>query len=156
MENVKLNTIEEAIEDFKAGNFVIVVDDEDRENEGDLIIAAEKITPEKVNFMLKHARARNWICRIRYRIILLYWVLPSLLLLINWKAVVPGFLRQTALLLSRRWPIRLLLRPLSGVLATLIHCMLRRKVCCAVPDIRRLLLIWHVWLDFIRREPLWK
>ena len=54
MENVKLNTIEEAIEDFKAGNFVIVVDDEDRENEGDLIIAAEKITPEKVNFMLKH------------------------------------------------------------------------------------------------------
>ena len=49
-------SIEEAIEDFKAGNFVIVVDDEDRENEGDLIIAAEKITPEKVNFMLKHAR----------------------------------------------------------------------------------------------------
>ncbi len=56
MEQVKLNTIEEAIEEFKAGNFVIVVDDEDRENEGDLIIAAEKITPEKVNFMLKHAR----------------------------------------------------------------------------------------------------
>ena len=56
MEKVKLNTIEEAIEDFKAGNFVIVVDDEDRENEGDLIIAAEKITSEKVNFMLKHAR----------------------------------------------------------------------------------------------------
>ena len=56
MENVRLNTIEEAIEEFKAGNFVIVVDDEDRENEGDLIIAAEKITPEKVNFMLIHAR----------------------------------------------------------------------------------------------------
>ncbi len=52
----KLNTIEEAIEEFRQGNFVIVVDDEDRENEGDLIIAAEKITPEKVNFMLKHAR----------------------------------------------------------------------------------------------------
>lgn len=52
----KVNTIEEAIEEFKKGNFVIVVDDEDRENEGDLIIAAEKITPEKVNFMLKHAR----------------------------------------------------------------------------------------------------
>ena len=56
MEKVLLNSIEEAIEDFKAGNFVIVVDDEDRENEGDFIIAAEKITPEKVNFMLKHAR----------------------------------------------------------------------------------------------------
>lgn len=56
MENQKVNTIEEAIQDFKAGKFVIVVDDEDRENEGDLIIAAEMITPEKVNFMLKHAR----------------------------------------------------------------------------------------------------
>ena len=56
MEKIKLNTIEEAIEDFRKGEFDIVVDDEDRENEGDLIIAAEKITPEKVNFMLKHAR----------------------------------------------------------------------------------------------------
>lgn len=53
---IKVNTVEEAVEEFKKGNFVIVVDDEDRENEGDLIIAAEKITPEKVNFMLKHAR----------------------------------------------------------------------------------------------------
>lgn len=56
MEQIKLDKIEEAIADFKEGKFVIVVDDEDRENEGDLIIAAEKITPEKVNFMLKHAR----------------------------------------------------------------------------------------------------
>jgi 3,4-dihydroxy 2-butanone 4-phosphate synthase/GTP cyclohydrolase II len=48
--------IESAVKDFREGKFVIVVDDEDRENEGDLIIAAEKITPEKVNFMLKHAR----------------------------------------------------------------------------------------------------
>jgi len=56
MEKVKLDTIEEALQEIKAGNFVVVVDDEDRENEGDLIIAAEKITPEKVNFMLKHAR----------------------------------------------------------------------------------------------------
>ena len=56
MENKQLSNIEEAIKDFKEGKFVIVVDDEDRENEGDLIIAAEKITPEKVNFMLKNAR----------------------------------------------------------------------------------------------------
>lgn len=56
MENFKINTVEEALKDFKEGKFVIVVDDEDRENEGDLIIAAEKITAEKVNFMLKHAR----------------------------------------------------------------------------------------------------
>ena len=54
--NIKLDTIEDAIEDFRKGKFVVVVDDEDRENEGDLIIAAEKITPEQVNFMLQHAR----------------------------------------------------------------------------------------------------
>ena len=56
MENSRLSSIEDAVKDFKEGKFVIVVDDEDRENEGDLIIAAEKITPEKVNFMLKNAR----------------------------------------------------------------------------------------------------
>ena len=56
MEEFRLNTIDEALADFKQGKFVIVVDDEDRENEGDLIIAAEMITPEKVNFMLKYAR----------------------------------------------------------------------------------------------------
>lgn len=52
----RLNTIEEALADFKEGKFLIVVDDEDRENEGDFIIAAEKITPEAVNFMLKNGR----------------------------------------------------------------------------------------------------
>ena len=51
-----LNSVEEAIEDFRNGKIVIVVDDEDRENEGDFIIAAEKITPEIVNFMLKEGR----------------------------------------------------------------------------------------------------
>ena len=52
----KLDSIEDAIKDFAEGKFLIVVDDEDRENEGDFIVAAEKITPEKVNFMLKNAR----------------------------------------------------------------------------------------------------
>jgi riboflavin biosynthesis protein ribBA len=56
MNNIKLDTIEEAIEDFRNGKFVIVVDDEDRENEGDLIMAAEKVTPEHVNFMISNAR----------------------------------------------------------------------------------------------------
>ena len=51
-----LSTREEALDDFREGKFVIVEDDEDRENEGDLIIAAEKITADKVNFMLKYAR----------------------------------------------------------------------------------------------------
>ena len=89
MENFKLNTIEEALEDFREGKFVIVVDDEDRENEGDLICAAEKITPEMVNFMLKNARgllcapitisrtpsvaARNWTCHTRCRTIRRCW-----------------------------------------------------------------------------------
>lgn len=56
MQKIQLNTIEEAIEEIRKGNFVIVVDDEDRENEGDLIIAAECVTPDKINFMETHAR----------------------------------------------------------------------------------------------------
>lgn len=55
-QKIKLNTIEEALEEIRKGNFIIVVDDEDRENEGDLVIAAECITPEKINFMETHAR----------------------------------------------------------------------------------------------------
>ena len=99
METIRLNTIEEAIADFKEGNFVIVVDDEDRENEGDLIIAAEKITPEKVNFMLTHGRGVLCapitvercaeldlpICRCHP--ILQFTRLPLRLLLINWRDV---------------------------------------------------------------------
>ena len=55
-EKIILDSIEEAIEEIRKGNFIIVVDDEDRENEGDLIIAAECITPEKVNFLETYAR----------------------------------------------------------------------------------------------------
>ena len=54
--NIKLNSVEEVIDDFRKGKIVIVVDDEDRENEGDFIVAAEKITPEIVNFMIKNGR----------------------------------------------------------------------------------------------------
>ena len=57
--NNPLSSIEEAIHDFKAGKFVIVVDDEDRENEGDLIMAAELATPEAVHFMLRHGAGGN-------------------------------------------------------------------------------------------------
>lgn len=56
IEEIKLNTIEEAIESIKRGELIIVVDDEDRENEGDFVAAAELITPEKVNFMATHGR----------------------------------------------------------------------------------------------------
>jgi 3,4-dihydroxy 2-butanone 4-phosphate synthase/GTP cyclohydrolase II len=54
--NSTLNKVEDAIEDFKNGKFLIVIDDEDRENEGDFIIAAEKVTPEKINFMMHYGR----------------------------------------------------------------------------------------------------
>jgi 3,4-dihydroxy 2-butanone 4-phosphate synthase/GTP cyclohydrolase II len=54
--DIKLNTIEEAIEDIRNGKVIIVVDDEDRENEGDFLAAAEKVTPEMVNFMATHGR----------------------------------------------------------------------------------------------------
>lgn len=60
MNKIKLDTIEEAIVEIKKGNFVVVVDDEDRENEGDLIIAAEAITAEKINFM--ETQARGLVC----------------------------------------------------------------------------------------------
>lgn len=53
---IQLNTIEEAIEDIRQGKIIIVVDDEDRENEGDFLAAAEKVTPEMINFMATHGR----------------------------------------------------------------------------------------------------
>lgn len=56
MEEIKLNAIEEAIEAIRCGEMVIVVDDEDRENEGDFVIAAEKVTSEKINFMMRYGR----------------------------------------------------------------------------------------------------
>lgn len=56
LDNIQLNTIEEAIEDIRQGKIIIVVDDEDRENEGDFLAAAEKVTPEMINFMAKHGR----------------------------------------------------------------------------------------------------
>lgn len=56
LETVRLNTITEALQDIRAGKVIIVVDDEDRENEGDFIAAAEKVTPEMVNFMATHGR----------------------------------------------------------------------------------------------------
>src|SRR5918911_824125 len=55
-------TIEEAIDDVRAGRFVVVVDDPDRENEGDLVIAAQFATPEAINFMATHARGLICLC----------------------------------------------------------------------------------------------
>jgi len=59
MQGKSFNTIEEAVEDITKGKLVIVVDDEDRENEGDFITAARNATPEIINFMSKHGRGVN-------------------------------------------------------------------------------------------------
>ena len=56
MSNIKLDKISDAIEDVRQGKIIIVVDDENRENEGDFICAADLVTPELINFMAKHAR----------------------------------------------------------------------------------------------------
>ena len=53
---MKMNSIAELVEDLRAGKMIILMDDEDRENEGDLVMAAEHVTPEAINFMAKHAR----------------------------------------------------------------------------------------------------
>ena len=57
---IEFATIEEALEDIATGKMIVVVDDEDRENEGDLVMAAEHVTPDAINFMATHAR--GWIC----------------------------------------------------------------------------------------------
>src|SRR3954447_5177210 len=57
---LKFATIEDALEDIASGKMVVVVDDEDRENEGDLVMAAQFVTPDAINFMATHAR--GWIC----------------------------------------------------------------------------------------------
>ncbi len=67
-ESIEFNTIPEAIEDIRAGKFVVVVDDEDRENEGDLIMVADKVTPEHVNFMAKYGRGLICVCMTTERI----------------------------------------------------------------------------------------
>ena len=56
MNNVQFDSVESVLEDIRAGKLVIVTDDENRENEGDLVCAADKITPEIINFMITHAR----------------------------------------------------------------------------------------------------
>src|SRR6476646_10139569 len=55
-ERASFSSIDRAVEELRAGRFVVVVDDEDRENEGDLVLAAEKVTPEAINFMARHGR----------------------------------------------------------------------------------------------------
>ena len=123
MEEIKMDRIEDAIADFKEGKFVIVVDDEDRENEGDLIIAAEKITPEKVNFMLKHARG----------------VLCAPVTVSRCKELdLPHQVSDNNSVLGTPFTVT-------------IRCTRKKKEYFAVPDIQRQRLTWHVWPAFIRQ-----
>ena len=142
MDTLRLNNIEEAIEDFREGKFVIVVDDEDRENEGDLICAAEKITPDMVNFMLKYARgvlcAPITISRSE-ELDLPRWT--------SWRDALLAYRLTTALPPFRLWPTqRLRLRP-SDALAISTRCMHRIMACCVAVATRRRPSTCVSWLD---------
>ena len=147
MEQMKLNTIDEALDDFREGKFVIVVDDEDRENEGDLICAAEKITPEMVNFMLKNARgvlcAPVTISRAA-ELELPHQVQDNTSLLGTPFTVTVDKIEGCSTRVSQpttvpppsvRWPIPSRRPRPSGARDTSVRCMLRTMVCCAVRDI---------------------
>ena len=150
MKENKLNTIEEAIADFREGKFVIVVDDEDRENEGDLIIAAEMITPEKVNFMLKHARGvlcapiTTTRCKeldLPHQVTDNTSVLgtPFTVTIDKLEFPLPTVPQQYVHLPTQPLP-----RLHLDVPVTSTHCMHKKKVYFVVPDIQRLLSIWLV------------
>ena len=139
MEEIKMDRIEDAIADFKEGKFVIVVDDEDRENEGDLIIAAEKITPEKVNFMLKHARG----------------VLCAPITVSRCKELdLPHQVSDNTSVLGT--PFTVTIDKLEGCStgvsasdrAATIQALHRKKEYFVVPDIQKLPSIWHALPDF--------
>ena len=150
MEEIKMDRIEDAIADFKEGKFVIVVDDEDRENEGDLIIAAEKITPEKVNFMLKHARgvlcAPITVSRCK-ELDLPHQVSDNTSVLGTPFTVTIDKLEGCSTGVSasdRAATIQALADPTS----TPATCMHRKKEYFVVPDIQKLPSIWHALPDF--------
>ena len=143
MSEIKLNTIEEAIEDFREGKFLIVVDDEDRENEGDFIIAAEKITPEKVNFMLKNGRGVLCapITEERCQELELDMQVANNTSLLGTPFTITvdklgGGCTTGVSMFDRAETILALADPKTRFVP--VHV-----VCCAVPDIPKQLLIWH-------------
>ena len=140
MEDFRLSSIEDAIKDFREGKFVIVVDDEDHENEGDLIIAAEKIIPEKVNFMLKNARgvlcAPLTLSRAE-ELDLPHQVADNTSMLgtpftitVDSKAARRASLHTTVQKPLGHWPTRILSRRLSGGRDISIRCMRRTTAYC--------------------------
>lgn len=154
-----LNSVEEAIEDFRNGKIVIVVDDEDRENEGDFIIAAEKITPEIVNFMLKEGR--GVLCaplsEERCEQLGLNMMEENNTSLLGTPFTVTvdllGHDCTTGVSIhDRAATIRALADPNTkpcdlGARDTSTRCAPARKGCCAVRDTPRLRSIWPAWPD---------
>ena len=155
MSEIKLNTIEEAIEDFREGKFLIVVDDEDRENEGDFIIAAEKITPEKVNFMLKNGRGVLCapITEERCQELELDMQVANNTSLLGTPFTITvdklgGGCTTGVSMFDRAETILALADPKTkpsdlGVRDISTRFVPVHVVCCAVPDIPKQLLIWH-------------
>lgn len=155
MSEIKLNTIEEAIEDFREGKFLIVVDDEDRENEGDFIIAAEKITPEKVNFMLKNGRGVLCapITEERCQELELDMQVANNTSLLGTPFTITvdklgGGCTTGVSMFDRAETILALAdpkpnRPIWAVRDISTRFVPVHVVCCVVPDIPKLLLIWH-------------
>ena len=150
-----LNTIEEAIEDFRNGKVVIVVDDEDRENEGDFIVAAEKITPEIVNFMLHEGRGVlcTPLSEERCAQLELNMMEENNTSLLGTPFTVTvdllGHDCTTGVSIhDRAATIRALAVPrIWGVRATSTRSAPVRKACCAVRATPRLRSIWRVWPD---------
>lgn len=159
-DKIKLDSIEDAIADFKEGKFLIVVDDEDRENEGDFIIAAEKITPEKVNFMLKHARGvlcapitlqrcKELDLDVQVSDNTSSSALRSLSLSTSWRDAPLVCRRMTVPQRSALLPIQMRSLPTSDVLDTSILFMRRTRVCFAARGILRRLSTLLALLDCI-------
>ena len=157
MSEIKLNTIEEALEDFRRGEFLIVVDDEDRENEGDFIIAAEKVTPEKVNFMMRYGRGVLCapITEDRAHELELEMQVPNNTSVHETPFTVTvdrlGNGCTTGVsMYDRAQTILALADPnitqaIWLALATSAHCVLATRASCAVQGIPKLPLTWPVW-----------
>ena len=162
---IKLDSIESALADFREGKMVIVVDDEDRENEGDLIVAAEKITPEQVNFMLKNARGvlcapitlerckeLELLPMVDNNTSMLGTPSPST----SSKGAPPECPSTTAVPPSALWPILPRHPILSAVPATSIPSMPRTRASCAARGIPRLQSTLPVWQGCVRQQPSWR
>ena len=128
-----LNSVEEVIEDFRNGRIVIVVDDEDRENEGDFIVAAEKITPEIVNFMLKEGRGVLCAPLSEERCA----ELGLNMMEENNTSLLGTPFTMTAPPPYAPWPTPRPGPPTSAARGTSTRCVPARKVCCAVRGIPR-------------------